>query len=225
MTSDMWRAVPRLCHELGDDSDVRVVILRGAGEHAFVAGADISQFQTERTGTAGNSYEDATTAAYAAIRTLPKPTLAMLHGFCIGGGLAIALSADIRYAADDARLGLPPAKLGIGYSAEGIATLQQLVGSSVTKEMVYTAELYDAPTALRWGLVNHVVAKPDLEAFVRTQAETMATRAPLSQQAAKLAVAGDPEADAMIARCFTSDDYAEGVAAFMAKRPPEFTGR
>ncbi len=224
MTIDMWRAVPERCEELATDPEVRVVILRGAGERAFVAGADISQFQTERTSSSGGSYEAATAAAYAAIEALPKPTLAMIHGFCIGGGLAIALTADVRYAADDARFALPPAKLGIGYGQEGIDKLVALLGPSVTKEIVYTADLHDAPAALRWGLVNHVRPKAELEAYVVEQASIMASRAPLSQLAAKLAVAGDDRAADVIAACFASDDYAEGVAAFMEKREPVFRG-
>lgn len=223
MTIDMWRAVPECCAELASDPDIRVVVLRGAGEHAFVAGADISQFETERTGT-GGSYEAATSGAYAAIEELPKPTLAMLHGFCIGGGLAIALSADIRYGEPGTRMALPPAKLGIGYSPDGLQTLVDLVGPSVTKELVYTGDLHDAETCLRWGLLNHVVDKSELEAFVVAQASTMASRAPLTQLAAKQAIAHSPSAPATIARCMSSADYAEGVAAFLEKRPPVFTG-
>lgn len=224
MTLDMWRAVPERCAELAADPTVRVVILRGAGDQAFVAGADISQFQTQRTAEGADDYSEATAAAYNAIAVLPKPTLAMLHGFCIGGGLAIAISADIRYGEPGTRMALPPAKLGIGYDEAGIHKLADLVGPAITKELVYTGDLHNAETCLRWGLLNHVVAKDELEAFVLAQAQTMAERAPLTQLAAKQVLAGDPAAAETINQCMSSEDYAEGVAAFMDKRAPRFTG-
>jgi enoyl-CoA hydratase/carnithine racemase len=223
MTIDMWRAVPDLCAELGADPSVRVVILRGAGEQAFVAGADISQFNSERTGS-GRGYADATTAAYGAIAELPKPTLAMIHGYCVGGGLAIALCTDIRYGEPGTQMALPPAKLGIGYDPDGVRQLVDLVGPSVAKELIYTGELHSAERCLRWGLLNHVTPKDGLESFVIEQARTMAERAPLTQLAAKQAIAHDPAAAETIARCMASDDYAEGVAAFLEKRAPIFRG-
>lgn len=234
MSVGMWRSIPGICRAVENIRGIRVVVLRGAGEEAFVAGADISQFEDHRLGSEAHHYDLMTAAATEALAALPMPVIAAVHGFCIGGGLAIALAADVRYAADDAVFGLPPARLGIGYGAGAMGHLIDLVGPAVAKEMLFTADLIDAMTALRWGLVNRITTAADLDDFVAQKAAIMASRAPLSQQAGKLAAANhllppsrrrDREVEALIDRCFESDDYREGVTAFMEKRPPRFIGR
>lgn len=233
MTLAMWQQVPGLCAELDAAHDIRVVVMRGAGDRAFVAGADISQFTTERTPERAGVYNDATAEASRAIRSIQKPVVAMIQGFCIGGGLALALAADIRYGAAGSRFALPPAKLGIGYGADGIADLVDLVGPSVTKEIIFTADLFDSERAVRWGLLNESFPQDELLEAVRSQAKTMASRAPLSQAAAKLAVQDHLEGGhhapgkavvKIITACMESADYQEGVAAFLDKRIPQFRG-
>lgn len=233
ITVDMWRAIPGAARTLAEDDAVRVVVLRGAGNVAFVSGADISEFESQRSGGAIAEYDADSGRAFAALGSLPKPVLAMIHGFCIGGGLAIALSADVRYAADDATFAIPAARLGLGYHAAGVEALVRTVGLSAAKEILFTARRFRADEALRRRLIDEVVAKGELETFVRDAASTIARNAPLTLRSIKLItgeLTREPAArdtgaiEKSIAACYASEDYREGVGAFLAKRRPRFRG-
>jgi enoyl-CoA hydratase/carnithine racemase len=236
VSQEMWQAMPEYVADLAADDAIRVVILRGAGEQAFVAGADISQFKDRRRNAADEEeYRRISGAGAQSLASLGKPLLAMIHGFCIGGGVSIAITCDMRIAADDARFGIPAARLGLGYHYHGMEKLMSLIGPAYTKELFFTARTdFSAPDALRMGLVNQVVPKADLERFTRDYAIMMSRNAPLTLRSAKASVDQlvRPEErrdyamlDRLIKDCFDSQDYQEGVKAFSEKRRPQFQGR
>jgi enoyl-CoA hydratase/carnithine racemase len=232
---EMWLALPEVLAAHDADPGVKAIVLKGAGERAFISGADISQFDRRRASAAANEdYRSVAEAAFTALRDAPKPTIAMIRGYCIGGGLAVALCCDLRIAAEDARMGIPAARLGLGYAQDGVKRLVDVVGPANAKEILFTGRNFDAADAWRLGLVNRVVAPAALEDEVRGIAETLGENAPLSIDAAKRAINDallppgeqDPGAvKAAIERCFDSEDFAEGRKAFAEKRRPVFKGR
>jgi len=235
LTSEMRAALPGLLEALQADAEVRVVVLTGAGDRAFVSGADISEFAGRRTSAAARaSYDRAWAAITRSLRNLGKPVIAMVRGYCLGQGLLIALQADIRIAAEDGQFGIPAARLGLGYSFAGVTALMDLAGPAWTSEILFSARRFSAAEALRMGLVNRVVPAADLRDEVMSLARVIARNAPLTVAAAKAAIreAGRSpgrrdmaRVEAMIEACFISEDYREGQRAFAEKRPPTFTGR
>jgi len=232
---EMWEATARILDDFGKDNDIRVVVLTGAGDKAFVSGADISRFENERANEEAIArYNQTVERANAAIYDYPKPTIAMIRGFCIGGGVGLALCCDLRICSDDARFAVPAAKLGLGYPYHGLKKLVDVVGPSFAKEIFYTARQFDAEEARAMGLVNRVVRSAELEPYVKKYADTIGENAPMTIATTKFII-GEVVKDeskrdlakcaAMVKQCFDSDDYTEGRRAFMEKRTPVFTGR
>lgn len=235
MSVEMWDGMTDVLALWENDPAVRVVVLTGAGDKAFVSGADISQFAKNRSNAeAQRDYDRLTSAGRDKLAAFPKPVVARIHGFCLGGGLGIAMQADIRICTDTSAFGIPAAKLGIAYGFDMVGKLISLVGQANARMMLFTGERLEAHEAGRIGLVNQVVPEDALDAAVDRITHTIASNAPLSITGMKFILAQcgrDPAhrdiegVHAAVAACFDSADYTEGRTAFMEKRKPVFQGR
>jgi enoyl-CoA hydratase len=232
---EMWQSLTMVLKAYAEDPDVRVIILKGEGDKAFVAGADISQFKEKRSSPEAVQHYNATAdEAAETLRSCPKPTIAMIRGYCIGGGTGIAVNCDIRIAAEDAKFGVPAAKLGLGYRFAGIKRLADVVGPAFTAEIFYTGRQFNAQEAVQMGLVNRLVPVAELESYTRELANTVVNNAPLTIASVKRALleygkdASERDlalCQRMVDACYVSEDYKEGQTAFMEKRAPLFKGR
>ena len=229
----MWEAIPQVLEDFAADREIRCVVLAGAGDKAFVSGADISQFESQRsTAEAVQRYEEIGDAAQSKLQHFDKPTIAMIRGYCIGGGLNIAAACDLRIAADDARFSIPAARMGLGYRASSMKKLVDIVGAAYAREIMITARQFSAAEAKEMGLAHRVVPVPELEKLTREYCEAIAANAPLTLRAAKRIIREVLKSDfdaalcnAWVKECFDSADYKEGRTAFMEKRKPVFKGR
>src|SRR6201994_251844 len=235
MSLDMWEGFGQALTELRDDPEVRVVILVGAGDKAFVSGADISQFEkTRHNAEASEEYSRRSAAQRALLADYPKPTIACIRGFCLGGGMQVAMLADIRIAAEDSQFGIPAAKLGIAYGYDGLKHLVSLVGPSWARLLMFTGMRIPSSEAVRIGLVDRVVPNAELSDATMEIARTISINAPLAIKAAKITIAqvlkdpGDRDMGAIKQiglYCMDSEDFREGRRAFMEKRKPQFRGK
>ena len=229
---DMWQALPAAVATLAENPAVRAIVVRGAGDKAFISGADIAEFeQVRQSADANHIFTSAVTAATASLVETPKPVIAMINGFCVGGGIVISSACDIRICSAGSRFGVPAARLGLAYELDNLARLQSIVGKGVAMEMLATARHFTAEEALRIGYVNRVVSAQHLEDEVREMVAMIANTAPLTFAAAKLASRAATDlsfrtmAQQAIDACFNSEDFKEGRAAFREKRQPRFTGK
>ena len=232
---DMWRALPEAVRALDEDPQVRLILVAGDGDKAFISGADIAEFASHRDDeSARDEYNAAVEVGYRALAATLTPTLAAIRGICYGGGIGLALSCDMRICSDDSRFCLPAARLGLGYGYAGIKRIVDIVGPAYAAEILATARTFNAAEALQMRLVNRVAPAASLDALVAETIGQVSANAPLTVRAAMKAIdealKPSPERDLatvqrMVDACFASDDYKEGRQAFMEKRKPDFRGR
>jgi enoyl-CoA hydratase len=231
----MWSEMGNIAGRLAQDADVRAILFRGAGQEAFASGADISEFKEVRKDTAtAMAYNQTVEDSCNAIRRCPKPTVAMIFGFCMGGGMAIAMSCDLRFAAEGSRYGIPAAKLGIVYAFDAVRQLVDLVGPAYAKDILFSGRALTAEEAFRIGFIQRLIPVSDLEVNTYDYLRTVASNAPLSLQGSKTQLQAifegitdtlQDEMRAIRTKIFDTEDYKEGARAFLEKRPPRFQGK
>ena len=232
---EMWEGLACIAEDFASDTNIRVVIVNGAGEKSFVSGADISEFANQRDSAQATLHYDAISLkGMLALKNMNKPTIAMINGYCIGGGVAVALNCDIRIASENSKFAVPAAKLGLGYDYEGVRKLVDIVGPSFAQEIFFTSRQFTSQEALAMGLINRMVPDDSLEQYVQQYANMIAGNAPMTVASIKTIVGEIVKdetqrdmalCDRVFAACFESEDFKEGRTAFMAKRKPVFKGR
>lgn len=234
ISAEMWSQLQEHANEISSDHSIRVTVLQGVGTAAFAAGADISQFETKRTPSAsGSTYDETTENAISAIKRIPTPVIAAIRGYCIGGGVSLALACDFRVASDDANFSVPPAKLGTAYPYLALKRLVQQIGPSNSKYLLFTGQRVDAISAMKMNLIDLIWNNEDFEKGLAALVQTIVKNAPLSIKASKYGIdqfsenESEPDLEQIFRlanQCFASSDYKEGIRAFMESREPHFRG-
>lgn len=228
---EMWEKIPELINECEQDPNVKVIVFSGVNESAFSAGADISEFKTLRyTAEGAEKYNEATMVAEKAIAEVSKPTIAMIQGYCVGGGCEIAVACDFRFSDENGKFGITPAKLGLVYNTPGTKNIVNLVGPAKTKDILYTGRLIEAEEALSIGLIDRIFAADSILEETTNYAQLICRNAQLAVRGSKKVVhdvlngasVDSPETAQLVIESFVSDDYKEGVTAFLGKRKPDF---